>query len=168
MYDFQFSDPAFATHALLRQAWIAVSKVMEQRLAKVDLTPEKLAVLWACRDYPSTLIPAELSRLLFREEQTVTGLLNRMERDGLIKRIPKRKGKPFTEIKITGRGEEALATALPIQKALIEELASNLTAKQQEDLQDSLRVMRDKSLETLNLEPRPAGGRPGKALVLKW
>jgi len=97
MYDFQFSDSAFATHKLLRQAWIAVSKAMEYRLAKVGLTPEKLAILWACRDYPGTLTPSELARLLFREAQTIVGALNRMEREGLIKRIPKRKGKPLSE-----------------------------------------------------------------------
>ena len=168
MYDFQFSDSAFATYTLLRQAWIAVSKAMEYRLAKVGLTPETLAVLWACRDYPGTLIPAELSRLLFREENTVTGLLNRMERDGLIKRIPKRKGKPFVEVKMTRKGEEAMGPALPVHKAVIAELASDLSAEQQEKLQDSLRALRDKALETLRLEPRPAAGRPGKAFTLKW
>ena len=132
------------------------------------MTPEKLAVLWACRDYPGTLTPAELSRLLFRKENTVTGLLNRMERDGLIKRIPRRKGKPFVEVKITPKGEEAMSPALPVHKELIEELASDLSAEQQEKLQDSLRALRDKALETLRLEPRPAGGRPGKAFALKW
>ena len=168
MYDFQFSDSAFATHTLLRQAWIAVSKAIEYRLAKVGLTPETLAVLWACRDYPGTLIPAEIARLLFREEQSVTGLLNRMERDGLIKRIPRRKGKPFAEVKITRKGEEAIGPALPVHKALIAELASDLSAEQQEKLQDSLRALRDKALETLRLELRPGGGRPGKTPTLKW
>ncbi len=168
MYDFRFSDSAFATHTLLRQAWIAVNKAMEYRLAKVGLAPEKLAVLWACRDYPGQLTPAEISRLLFREPQTISGLLNRMEREGLIKRILRRKGKPFTEVKITPKGEEAIGPALSVHKALIAELASNLSAEQQEKLQDSLRALRDKALETLHLEPRPAGGRPGKAFTLKW
>lgn len=168
MYDFQFSDSAFATHTLLRQAWIAVSKAMEYKLAKVGLTPEKLAVLWACRDYPATLTPAELSRLVFREEQSVTGLLNRMEREGLIKRIPKRKGKPFTEVKITPKGEQALGPALPAHKAVVAELAADLSAEQQEKLQESLRALRDKALEMLHLEPRPATGHPGKAFSLKW
>ncbi len=168
MYDFQFSDSAFATYTLLRQAWIAVSKAMEYRLAKAGLSPEKLAVLWTCRDYPGTLTPAELSRLVFREEQTVTGLLNRMEREGLIKRIPKRKGKPFTEVKITPKGEETIGPALPVHKALIAELASDLSAEQQEKLQESLRALRDKALETIHLEPRPAGRRPGKTFTLKW
>ena len=165
MYDFQFSDSAFATHALLRQAWIAVNKAMESRLAKVGLTPEKFAVLWACRDYTGRLIPAEIARLLFREEQTVTGLLNRMEREGLVKRIPKRKGKPFTEVKITPKGEEAISQALPVHKELIGELASDLSVEQQENLHESLRALRDNALQTLRVEPRQARGKP---ITLKW
>jgi hypothetical protein len=67
MYDLQFSEIAMNTWAMFRQTWIAVNKVAEVRLAKADLTPEKAAVLWACRDYPGTITPAEIARLTFRE-----------------------------------------------------------------------------------------------------
>jgi len=50
----------------LRNAWAAVSKAAEGNPAKVGLTHEKVAVLWACRDYPVQLTPAETSRLVFR------------------------------------------------------------------------------------------------------
>src|SRR4030043_1731917 len=92
------------TWALLRQTSIAVNKAAEVKLAKVGLTPEKAAVLWACRDYPGTLTPAEIARLVFRENQTIAGLLNRMEREGLVIRVPKRKVHPFTEVRMTPRG----------------------------------------------------------------
>lgn len=46
------------TWNMLCQTWIAVNKVAELKLLEVGLTPEKAAVLWACRDYPGTLIPA--------------------------------------------------------------------------------------------------------------
>ena len=158
MYDFQFRDPTFATYTLLRQAWIAVNKVSETKLAKKGLTPEKLAVLWACRDYPGTLIPSEIARLLFREPQTIAGLLNRMEREGLIKRTPKRKGKPFTEVKITPKGEKAIGPGLDVHRALIAELASDLPVEQQEQLQNLLRALRDKAVEKLHLEAKPVPG----------
>jgi DNA-binding MarR family transcriptional regulator len=90
-----------------------------------------------------------------------------MERDGLLKRIPKKKGKPFTEIKITPKGEEAMSSALPIHKAVIEELASELPAAQQQTLQDSLRDLRDKALEKINLEAKPTRGA-GEPISLKW
>ena len=96
MYDLEFSDSAMTTWTMLRQTWTAVNKMAEVKLAKVGLTPEKAAVLWLCRDYSGTLTPAEIARYLFRENQTIAGLLNRMESEGLVKRVPKRKGHPFT------------------------------------------------------------------------
>ena len=99
MYDFEFADQALTTYTALRQAWVAVNRLAEARLGKINLTPEMLAVLWAARDYPGRLIPAEIARLTHRENQTIAGLLNRMEKFGLVQRIPKRKGKPFTEVK---------------------------------------------------------------------
>jgi len=168
-YDFKFQYPALTTFAMLRQAWIAVNKVAETKLLKVGLTPEKLAVLWACRDYPGTLIPAEVARLVFRENQTIAGLLNRMEAEGLVQRVPKKKGHPFTEIKMTSKGEKLVEPGIEIMKAIITELAADMPVEQQEQLQKSLRALRDKALEKLHIEASPPSGRPaGKPIPVKW
>ena len=84
MYDLKFSEPSLTSWALLRQTWAVMDKLAEIRLAKVGLTPEKIAVLWACKEHPGPLIPAEIARFVSRESQSVTGLLNRMEREGFI------------------------------------------------------------------------------------
>jgi len=169
MYDFQFADSAFTTYTMLRQTWAAVNKVAESKLAKVGLTPEKTAVLWACRDYPGTLTPAEIARLLFRENQTVAGLLNRMEKEGLVKRIPKRKGHPYTEVKLTAKGEKACAPGIEVMKRAVTELVAHLPVEKQEQLQDLMRMIREKALDTLHLEvTTPPGYPPGKTVPVKW
>jgi MarR family transcriptional regulator for hemolysin len=169
MYDLEFDDVAMNTWAMLRQAWTAVNKVAEARLAKAGLTPEKAAVLWACRDYPGTITPAEIARLTFRENQTIAGLLNRMEKDGLVKRIPKRKGHPFTEIKLTTRGEEACGPGVEIYKKLIQGLVSDLPKGEQEQLQKLLRGLRDKMLDELHLETKkPSGYDSDKPISPPW
>ena len=152
MYDYNFSDSAFTTWVLLRQTWSAIQKVAERKLAKSGLTPEQVDVLWICRDHPGPLIPAEISRLMFREEQTVTGLLNRMEREGLVKRVPKRKGKPFTEIKITDKGTAAAGAGVEIAMALITEIMSIFSAPEHEELQRMLRLLQHKIAELLQVE----------------
>lgn len=164
-YDSQFYNSAFAIHTLLNQASHAVTRAMEYQLAEMGLSPEKLAVLWICRDYPGTLTITELSRLVFRKQQTVTGLINRMENEGLIKRIPKRRGHPFTEILLTAKGEETIGLALPVHKALIEESAFDFSAEQREHLQKSLRALRDRALERLPIKPKLARVKP---IRLKW
>ncbi|MEE8470486.1 MAG: MarR family transcriptional regulator [Dehalococcoidia bacterium] len=169
MYDMEFTDPTMTTWTLLRQTWTAVNKVAETRLGKLRLTPEKAAVLWACKDYPGTLTPAEIARLMFREAQTIAGLLNRMEREGLVKRIPKRKGRPFTEIRLTEKGKGICDAGIEVYKHLIQGLTSDLSAKEREELHGSLRKLRQKMLDEEHIEPRHVPGYPqGKQIPIEW
>jgi len=168
-YDFNFEEASLTSFAMLRQAWIAANKAAETKLLKVGLTPEKLAILWACRDHPGTLIPAEVARLVFRENQTIAGLLNRMEKEGLVKRIPKTKGHPFTEIKMTSKGEKVVGPGIEIMKELVNEFTAGFSTKQHEQFQSSLRVIRDKGLAKMHLEAHPPSGLPaGKLVSVDW
>jgi DNA-binding MarR family transcriptional regulator len=169
MYDFEFEESAMNTWAMLRQTWIAVNKAAEVKLAKVGLTPEKAAVLWACKDYPGTLTPAEIARLVFRENQTIAGLLNRMEKEGLVTRVPKRKGHPFTEVKITAKGEKLASPGIEVYKSLIKGLVSGLSVDEQKQLQKLLKVLRQKMLDEMHmdLDKGPGAYAPGKPIRVK-
>jgi DNA-binding MarR family transcriptional regulator len=164
MYDFEFTETAMGTWAVLRQTWIAVNKAAEVKLAKVGLTPEKAAVLWACREYPGTLTPAEIARLVFRENQTIAGLLNRMEKEGLVTRVPKRKGHPFTEVKLTPKGEKLSGPGIEILSALIKGLVADMPVEEQKQLQKSLRKLRQKMMDEMHMEldkgPQAFVGKP--------
>jgi len=162
MYDFEFEEIAMSTWAMLRQTWIAVNKTAEVKLAKVGLTPEKAAVLWACRDYSGTLTPAEIARLVFRENQTIAGLLNRMENEGLVTRVPKRKGHPFTEVKITPKGEKLAGPGIEVYKGLIKGLVSGVSVDEQKQIQ---KMLDDLHME---LDKPPAAYPPGKPIRVKW
>lgn len=169
MYDLEFPESALTTWTMLRQTWAAVNKVAETKLAKVKLTPEKVAVLWACRDYPGALTPAEISRLVFRENQTVAGLLNRMEKEGLVKRIPKRKGHPYTEIKLTPRGEGLCAPGIEVMKKVVLDLMADMPAKDQQQLRGLLLPIRNKALDELHIEPAlPRGYDKGEQVAVNW
>ena len=168
MYDFKFTDPGMTTWTLLRQAWTAANKVSEIKLAMVKLTPEKLSVLWACRNYPPPVIPAEISRLTTRENQTIAGLLNRMENEGLVKRIPKRRGQPYTEIKMTNKGSKLVDPGLKVQLELITKFMAEFTKEEHQQLQKLLRKVRDKAADELHEEIiSPKAYPKGKAIPVK-
>ena len=169
VYDLEFSDQALTTYILIRQAWLAVNRVAEARLAKVGLTPENFLVLWTCRDYPAPLIPAEIARISHRENQTIAGLLNRMEKEGVVQRVPKRKGHPFTEVKITAKGKKLLETALPIFKEVVSDLLGNMPMQKQKECQAWHRELRDIALDKFHLVAEPPPERvTGKPITLKW
>ena len=155
MYDYQFDDDAFAAWVLMHQTWYTMRKSEERKLAKVGLTPERLQVLSVCTDYPGTLIPEEISRLIFRDSQSVSGLLNRMERDGLVRRVPKRKGRPFTEVKMTAKGQELRNQAKERDLAHISNIMSCLSAEEIKQLTQLLRKIRQSVLDELRIELLP-------------
>ncbi len=155
MYDYQFDDDAFAAWVLMHQSWYVMRKSEERKLAKVGLTPERLQVLSVCTDYPGTLIPEEISRLIFRDSQSVSGLLNRMERDGLVRRVPKRKGRPFTEVKMTAKGQELRNQAKERDLAHISKIMSCLSTEEIKQLTQLLRKIRQSVLDELRIELLP-------------
>jgi len=158
LYDFKFPDARRTAWAIVTQTWPAMYRVYEMELAKVGLTPEKLDVLWLCSDYPPPLIPAEIARFLFRKSHSVAGLLDRMERDGLVRRNPKRKGQPFTEIQLTAKGKELVGPGKDVALSLIAKLMSPLSEEELEQLQKLLRKLRQCALDELHVELKPGPG----------
>ena len=167
MYDYTFSHEAFTTSVLLGQAWQTMYNTLESKLAKTDLTPQQAYVLWFCKYYPGPgpLTPAEIARMLFRKSQSIAGLLARMEREGLVKRVPKRKGHPFTEVQITAEGEKRLGDGRKVLLACTEKFMSSLSAEEDEQLRKLLRKVRENGLKELREELTPVPGlAPGEVI----
>jgi DNA-binding MarR family transcriptional regulator len=155
LYDYQISDAILAAWMLIAQTSYVTRKAEERKLLKVGLTPEKVALLRLAKTYQGILTPAEIARSLFRESQTIAGLLARMERDGLVTRVPKEKGHPFTEVKITAKGEELGRIGIEVASSLTTKLMSSLSAEELEQLQKLLRKIRQVALDELHMELLP-------------
>ena len=160
MYDYKFAGESLTAFAQLRHTWFAINKVVETRLLDVDSTPETVAVLWACRDFPGPLHPAEIARLVFRAPHTVAGMLNRLEQEGLIERVPKEPGHPFTEVKITAKGEEVCSPRIEILKDVVAEVMSALSEEDLKQLEELIRPLQMKAIEMLRVKLKQSPGNP--------
>jgi len=160
MYDYKFSGASLTVWAQLRHTWIAMNKVAETRLGEIGATPESIAILWACRDFPGPLRPAEIARLVFRAPHTIAGLLKRMEKEGLVVRIPKKPGHPYTEVKLTPKGKKACAPAIEILKDVIAETMSVMSEEELEKLGELIRPLQLRALEMLNMNLKQSPGNP--------
>jgi len=160
MYDYKFAGASLTSWAQLRHTWIAMNKVAETRLGEIGATPESIAILWACRDFPGPLRPAEIARLVFRAPHTIAGLLKRMEKEGLVIRIPKKPGHPYTEVKLTPKGKKACAPAIEILKDVIAETMSVMSEEELEKLGELIRPLQLRALEMLNTSLKQSPGNP--------
>ena len=92
-----------------------------------------------------------------------------MEREDLVKRVPKRKGKPFTEVQITDKGREAVRPGLEVFKVLVTAIMSRLSPEEHEQLQKLLRVIQQTVAEELRLDiTPPAGYSADEVIPIEW
>ncbi len=139
---------------LLSQAQHAAIRASETELRQLGVPQMHAEVLMIVKSSDGPVTPAEISRSLFREPHTISGLLTRMEKQGLVKRVRDLQRKNMVRIAITDKGEKAYRKLGDVNA--IRNILSCLTPKEQENLKEYLVKLRRKALEELRMrQPLP-------------
>jgi MarR family transcriptional regulator, multiple antibiotic resistance protein MarR len=104
-----FSDYYF--WILLSQTWVAISKARERELAPYDLSEIRAALLFIMQLIGHDATPAKISRWLFREPHSISEILDRMEKQGLVRKVKDLDRKNQVRIEITEKGQECYKTS---------------------------------------------------------
>ena len=145
------TDQGYELWVLLHQACDATARARENELRPVGISGMQAAVLFIVKTLEMPT-PAEISRRLFREPHTVSGLVNRMERQGLVRKVKDLERKNLIRVAITEKGEEAYQQSREMK--VIHKLLSSLSQEEQENLRAYLGTLRNRALVEL------AGQRP--------
>jgi DNA-binding MarR family transcriptional regulator len=129
------------------QAYWVVIRVAEAELRTLDLTMIQAAVLYWVKTSKEPPTPADLSRLLFRRPHTVSDLLNRMEKQGLVRRKKDSRRKNVSRVVLTEKGEEAFRRQKDV--GAVARILSELTAEETETALAALEKLRKKAIEEL-------------------
>jgi DNA-binding MarR family transcriptional regulator len=138
--------------ALLSQASNAMSRVADSELSQVGISMMQAAVLVFVKNAKEPVIPAHISRWLFREPHTVSQLLMRMEKQGLVKRTKDLDRKNQVRITLTEKGEKAFQKQSEMRG--IGKILSTLSPEECNKLGASLRKLRDEAIKELDARPR--------------
>ena len=82
-------------------------------LSEYGLTMEQFGLLGALKGSGSSLRPVDLALLLERSPNSVSMLVDRMVKAGLVKRTRDRKDRRTVNVFLTSKGENALGPAMP-------------------------------------------------------
>jgi len=116
----------------LAQLSFAVHGVLESRAADLDLSVTQARLLGVLRDRLPTM--NELARLLGLDKSSVTGLVDRAERRGLVARVPSTEDKRSVLVKLTDEGRDLVASAAGGFAAEVSALLEVLPASDREAL----------------------------------
>lgn len=125
---------------LLTTAQHSVFLKMTEKLSVFDLTPVQYAVLY-CLWENDKKSPKEIAERLKLENSTISGILERMEKKGLIKRMISKEDRRFIQIMLTEKGAVLEKDVLAAVDEVNEEVMSVFSKEECENLKTQLRVL---------------------------
>lgn len=156
MYDFEYDIQEATVWTLVMQTRDVISQLSKRLLSKIGLTPEKYHVLLLCINCKEPVTIAELSRMLFRKPHSVSGLLNRMESEGLLykERSSVQDDQGPMSIVVTDHGVELYKQGMQAMMASVARCVQCLRKDELDHLESGLRSLRNAILTEMNVEQR--------------
>ena len=131
-----------------------VQRARELELAKVGITPIQAGVLLILKTATKPVTPTQLARTLYREPHSMSALLQRMEKQGLIQRTKDLAQKNLVRISITRKGEEAFKRQWAAK--VTTNISSCLSDKEASMLETCLEKLRARAVEIVReMQPTP-------------
>ena len=150
MKDYRAMDKDTELWVLLGQTSTAMFKARQKELHPYNITARKAAVLYIIQAIGDKATPAEISRWLFRKSHSISELLIRMEKDGLIRKAKDLDRKNLVRVALTEKGHEAYHQSM--KRESVQKIMSSLSKKEHQQLKSCLQTLRVKALRELGME----------------
>ena len=131
------------TMILLRSAADELTALLQVSLDRFGISEGRLRVLGHLIDREGPATHSDLAAASRVTKGTVTGLIDGLERDGLVKRSACEHDRRVSLIEITAEGEKTLKRILPGHTRRLSELMSSLSKSEQKTLTKLLRKLRE-------------------------
>jgi DNA-binding MarR family transcriptional regulator len=146
---FKFENLNKGAWVLLRQVPNLVARCEDQVFSKHGLTTERHAVLMAIRQIDSPVRPTDVARWLDLSVNSVSMIIDRMVKAGLVKRTRDRKDRRTVFLTATEKAEKAYVRSSAAGWELIQEILTPLSDKDKRTLIKLLEALRDKTYDYL-------------------
>ncbi len=125
---------------LLRRAWYGLNQAFRQRVSHLGITPDQFSILrWLSEGDPEGLTQRTLTDLMASDPNTITSTLARMEKAGLVARIPHERDRRANRVKPTAAGRRAFNkgrdVAIELQGGVLRALPTNRRERFLEELE---------------------------------
>ena len=146
-------DEDYNLWVLLHQTTDAALRARQKELDQFGISVIEVGVLLAIQTIGKETTPSEISRRIFREPHSVSALLNRMEKKGLVKRTQDLDRKNLVRVSITEKGRQAYDKSTG--RKSIHKIISSLSEEERQQLRSCLEKLRKEAFKGLVVEHIP-------------
>ena len=143
----QLGSENFTIWLLLHQAEQALGILRRKELRRYNLSREESSVLFAVTVLEDKATPARIARQVLRTPQSISELLVRMEKKGLVKRVDDLLKKKNIKVSLTKKGHDSFDQLVQIES--IENALSCLSPEERYSLGESLLKLRESALKAV-------------------
>lgn len=140
-------DELYDLWILMSRLYHMIAKIRNMEMGKYGILPIQSYMLYMIRAMGNATSPAELSRFVYQQRNSVSDILKRMEKQGLITKEKRSNVNGRLVVKMTARGEKVLE--LSQNRAHLFNIMSALDEGKRRQLESLLILLRDKAIEEL-------------------
>jgi DNA-binding MarR family transcriptional regulator len=137
-------------YLLFARARYLTFRSRERELQRYGLTPEQSQVLFVTQSLKNRATPAAISRLLLRQPHTVSAIVDRMAKKGLIKKSKDLERKNMVRVSLTEKGKDAYE--LTTKRGPIHRILGSLSKDERQEFHDYLERIMSKAREELGMD----------------
>jgi DNA-binding MarR family transcriptional regulator len=142
-------DSRFELWLLLANTHTMMNKVRHRELRKFKVSPNTAGVLRCIDTLSGNATPAQISRWLIREPQSVSGILNRMTQRGLITKTADPVRKNVVRVNLTEKGRQIHDQIA--KRGSIQRMMSYLTVEERQQLARLMKKIQKNLVEDENI-----------------
>lgn len=115
---------------MLNVAARQMRRALVQRLNEFGLTATQYITLWSLYECDEEIPLSQLGRKLFLDNPTMTGIIDRMERDGFLERVPDENDRRVIKVRLTKKSKAL--------RGQIQEIATDIDQRTSKMLNESV------------------------------
>jgi DNA-binding MarR family transcriptional regulator len=146
-------DEVYNLWTMIEQVHSGITLARDRELEPHGLSTIKAAALFIIDAIGEEATPAEISRWILRRPHSVSGLLDRMEGEGLIRKSKDLQKKNLVRVTITPQGRKAYNQSL--KKKAINQILAALTVQERHQLYTCMDKLRTKALKVAGINYKP-------------
>jgi DNA-binding MarR family transcriptional regulator len=140
----KIEDKEYDIWILLSRVYHLIAMLRKLELSKYDILPVQSYILFIIKALGDAPTPSRISEYVYQQRSSISDILNRMEKEGLIKKTSNSGSKKRVIVTLTEKGEKALA--LSKNREYLHKIMSSLTEEQKKQVESGLEILRDTAI----------------------
>jgi DNA-binding MarR family transcriptional regulator len=143
---FSFNDQQLGVWMLFHQTYNSISRCEDKEFGKLGISAQQHAILMAIMRADGPVTPTQIAKWVDRNANSITLMLDRMEKSGLVVRTRNVSDRRSLHIEITEKGIEVLRQGVEVGWSIIRNILGSFSTKEIRALSESLEKLRHQAI----------------------